>query len=315
MIKQIILLIFFPTIVFSQKIDHTVSFRDIQQDSYFRISYENDFFSASDKNYTQGYNLELVLPALSKNPINHLLIIPKNSVIKHGLAFEHIGYTPSHYDLPEIQTGDRPFASAIMLKSFVVAMDLRHKSRLSSSFSLGLIGPAAFGKEMQVGIHRATGNKEPLGWDNQIKNDVVLNYRVSYERQLLSFRDVFRLQGISSLQLGTLFTNASIGFNATLGIVNSLFTSSKKGFALYLYSQPSVSVIGYDATLQGGLFNRTSPYTIANGNIERFTAQLDYGIVLQTRRFYIEYSKSIISSEIKTLGSAGWGGLKLGFTF
>jgi lipid A 3-O-deacylase len=122
-----------------------------------------------------------------------------------------------------------------------------------------------------------------LGWHNQIKNDVVLNYRVSYEKQLLKYRALFRLRGVSSVQFGTLFANASVGFNTTIGIVNSPFNNSKKRFVLYLYSQPTISAIGFDATLQGGVFNQSSPYTITNSDIERFTVQLDYGLVLQTR--------------------------------
>ncbi|MGJ8592664.1 MAG: lipid A deacylase LpxR family protein [Aquaticitalea sp.] len=315
MTKYTIILFLLPTFLFGQKIDHTISFRDVQSDSYFRFNYENDYFAATDENYTQGYNFELVLSSFEKNPLNLVLFVPKESATKYGLAIEHIGYTPNHYEVPEIQVGDRPFAAAIILKSFVVATDTIHTSRLVSSLSLGLIGPGTFGEEMQAGIHKATGNKEPLGWHNQIKNDVVLNYRVSYEKQLLKYRELFTLQGGSSVQLGTLFTNVSLGFNTTIGIVNSPFTSTKKGFVFYFYSQPTVNVIGYDATLQGGVFNQNSPYTISNGDIERFTAQLDYGLILQTRTLYVEFSRSLITKEISTLGSAAWGGMKFGFTF
>lgn len=312
---QLYFLLFFPVILFSQKIDHLASFRDINSDSYFRFNYDNDYFAATDENYTQGYNFELVLPGLEKNPLNHLFIIPKETNTKYGLAIEHIGYTPNHYERAEIQVGDRPFAAAFMLKSFVVATDTIQKSRLTSALSLGLIGPGAFGKEMQVGIHKATGNKEPLGWQNQIKNDVVLNYQVSYEKRLLKYNDWLSLQVTSSLQLGTLFTNLSVGFNTTLGIINSPFSTTKKDFRLYLYAQPTVKAVGYDATLQGGLFNRENPYTIPNSDIERFTAQLDYGLILQTHTLYFEFSRSLITREITTLGSAAWGGMKVGFTF
>ncbi len=313
--KIFYLLLLFPSLIFSQKIDHLSSLRDIKSDRYFRFNYENDYFAATDENYSQGYNFELVLHVFKKNPINHLFFIPKESAVKYGLAIGAIGYTPNHYELPEIQVGDRPFATAILLKSFVVATDTIHKSRLVSSFSVGLIGPATYGEETQVGIHKATGNKVPLGWHNQIKNDVVLNYQVTYEKQLLKYRDLFTLQGITSAQVGTLFTNASVGFNTTFGIVNSAFSNSKKGFALYFYSQPTVRVIWYDATLQGGLINRSSPYTISNGDIKRFTAQLDYGLVLKTRTLYFEFSRSLITREISTLHSAAWGGIKVGFTF
>lgn len=313
--QTLYLLLIIPTLIFSQKIDHLTSFRDINSDSYFRFNYENDYFAATDENYTQGYNFELVLPGLEKNPLNHLFIIPKDTKTKYGVAIEHIGYTPNHYERPEIQIGDRPFAAAIMLKSFVEATDIVKKTRLTSVFSMGLIGPGAFGEEMQVGIHKATGNKEPLGWHNQIKNDVVLNYQVGYEKQLLNYNDWISLQAISGIQLGTLFTNLSFGFNTTLGIINSPFSTTKKDFRLYLYAQPTLKLVGYDATLQGGLFNNKSPYTIPNHDIERLTAQLEYGFILQTRTLYFEFSRSLITREITTLKSAAWGGIKVGFTF
>jgi len=43
---------------------------------------------------------------------------------------------------------------------------------------------------MQIGIHEATGNKTPRGWGNQIKNDLVMNYEVGYEKQLLQYKDL-----------------------------------------------------------------------------------------------------------------------------
>ncbi len=86
-----------------------------------------------------------------------------------------------------------------------------------SSLNLGLIGPGAFGKEMQVGIHKITGNIIPQGWRNQIKNDVALNYEVSYQKQLFRGGDYFSLQSNSAARVGTLFTNTSVGLNTTMG--------------------------------------------------------------------------------------------------
>ena len=39
------------------------------------------------------------------------------------------------------------------------------------------------GKEMQVGIHEATGNVIPQGWRNQIKNDADVNYEIAYDKR------------------------------------------------------------------------------------------------------------------------------------
>ena len=307
----------FPICLFAQKIDNTASFRDLKTERYFRFNYDNDYFASRDQDYTQGYNLELVSPAMQHNPINKLFLKPKKSESQYGISIEHIGFTAFNIGSADIQFGDRPFAAAIMLKSFSVSTDTIHKSRFVSSLNVGLIGPGAFGKEMQVGIHEATGNTIPQGWQHQIRNDVVLNYELSYEKQLLRYNNIFSLQTNTTVRFGTLFTNASLGFNATFGIIHQPFASlkTKKKFALYGYAQPMLNVIGYDATLQGGLFNRKSPYTIADNEIERLTGQVNYGIVLQTRTLFLEYSRVIIIREFESSSSSKWGGIKVGFRF
>lgn len=316
MIKAIVILLLLPNMLLAQKIDQLASFRNIDNDNYFRVHFDNDYFAKTDENYTLGYNFELVSNYFKTNPANHLFIRPKTSEFRYGLSVEHIGFTPNHYELPDIQFGDRPFAAAIMLKSFIIATDTVKSSRLLFSFSLGIIGPAALGEEIQVDIHNATGNKTPLGWRHQIKNDIVLNYMLGYEKQLLRYSNLFSLNANSTVKIGTLLTNASVGMNVTFGITNSAFSSikRKRGFQLYVHAQPNLNIIGYDATLQGGLFNRESPYTISSKNVERFTAKFNYGIVLKTRTIYFEYTRSSLTKEFKTGRTAKWGGIRIGFT-
>ncbi|UPT70143.1 MAG: lipid A deacylase LpxR family protein [Flavobacterium sp. JAD_PAG50586_2] len=226
-IQRSLLFLLIPTIVLAQKIDNMASFEDMKSANYFRFHYDNDYFTSTDKEYTQGYNFELTSPRLEQNPVNYLFIKPKNSEFKYGLSLEHIGFTANNIASDEIQFDDRPFAAAIMLKSFVIATDTIQKTRIASSLNLGIIGPGAFGGDMQTTIHEATGNTIPKGWYNQIKNDVVINYELTYEKQLLRFHDFFTIQTTATARLGTLFTNASFGLNATLGIINSPFTSVK----------------------------------------------------------------------------------------
>lgn len=309
------LLLLVPSIFLGQKIDNMASFEDVKSVNYFRFHYDNDYFTSTDKEYTQGYNFELTSPRLVKNPVNYLLITPKKSEFKYGIAIEHIGFTANNIASDQIQLDDRPFAAAIMLKSFLIATDTISKTRIVSSLNLGVIGPAAFGGDMQTAIHEATGNTIPKGWYNQIKNDAVINYELTYEKQLLRFHDFFSLQSTATARLGTLFTNASFGFNTTLGIINSPFTAvkNKNRFQLYLYTQPLVNVIGYDATLQGGIFNRKSVYTIHSDAIERFTFQNNFGIVLQYRGLYLQYSRTVLTREFRYGSSFKWGGIRIGF--
>ena len=158
---------------------------------------------------------------------------------------------------------------------------------------MGVVGAAASGKWMQVTIHRALRNIEPYGWDNQIHNDVILNYEVEDERQLFATKG-FLLSTYADLRGGTLSDKAGLGVTAMLGKFSSPFQSSfsvKSRFRLYFYDQPMLNAIGYDATLQGGVFNRTSPYVISAGDMQRITFQNSFGFVgtfgnLQTRRSY-----------------------------
>jgi len=301
----------------AQKIDHTVSFRDIQSDRYFRFSYDNDFFTATDQNYTQGYNFELVSPLFRKNPVNKLFFKPASSSKKYGLSWEHIGFTPGNIGSPEIQRDDRPFASAIMLKSFMIATQPLKKSRFTSALNLGVLGPAAFGKEMQTEIHKVTGNIIPQGWRNQIQNQVVINYELGYEKQLLAYRDFFSFQSNTSFRLGSLFTDASLGGNFMLGLLSTPFISEYKNkFQLYVYGQALVKAIGHDATLQGSIFRKNkSPYVISSDKIARWRTEANYGLVLKVRGMYFEYSQAFQSKEFEGADFYRWGGLKVGFVF
>lgn len=302
---------------FAQKIDNMASYREIKGDRYFRVNYDNDYFATTDENYTQGYSFELVAPFLLKNPINKLFVNLKNDERRAGVAFEHFGYTPNQYEKLEIQQGDRPFAAAAVLKSFGTSTSSESKQRIASHFSLGIMGPAAKGKEIQTGIHKLTGDRVPYGWIHQIENHIAIQYGVDYEKQLKRVNDNFALYGNVSGNIGTLFTNASLGFGTSFGLINSPYSSpySSNKFHLYGYVQPLVSFVAYDATLQGGLVGDNSVYTIPAKDVNRIVGQVNYGIVLQTKSIYLEYSRANISKEIKTLVPAGWGGVKIGFKF
>lgn len=307
-------LLLLPGILPAQKIDNTSSFRNIISDTYSRVHYDNDKFSGSDRDYTMGYSIEVVAPFFSKNPANYLLITPAKSDIKYGIATENIGFSPQNIKSTEIQNGDRPFAAVFMLKSFTISTNSLHRSRLTSSLNLGIIGPGAFGKEVQVYVHKSTGKTIPDGWCNQIKNDPVLNYEVSYEKEILQWQEVLSVNTNSNIQIGTLFTNASVGISSEIGIIGSPFTSQKnrKRFLLYSYCQVTGSTIGYDATLQGGVFNSNNSYTIASDKIERFTGQINYGLVFQAKFIYFEYFQSILTKEYAYGNPTKWGGIKVG---
>jgi lipid A 3-O-deacylase len=309
-------LLFLSLLSFAQRIDNTASFREIKSNHYFRYYFDNDFFANTDYYYTIGHNFELVSPKLLKNPINYLFIKLKNSEQKYGLSLAQVGFTPTNLESDEILYDDRPYAAAVMLKSFLISTDTIHKTTFSSTLSLGIIGPFSSGKKIQTIIHKWIGKDIPLGWQYQIQNDLVLNYEISHEKQLYRHDNLFELNSNVKLRVGTMNTNISGGLTTTFGKINSPFISAKNknNFQIYGYWQGLVTAVGYDASLQGGLFNKNNPYVISDQNMERFTFQKNFGIVLHSKTFYLEYYRSWLSKEFETGGTHKWGGFRIGFT-
>jgi lipid A 3-O-deacylase len=303
----------------AQAIDNTQAFRNIQGDHYFRIYYENDFFTGTDRDYTQGILLEWVNPTIRRFPLTRFLWRPKHSMVKYGLALENNGYTPNHIDDARIQQGDRPYAGVILLKTFLTAVNTHTHERVSTTLSTGMIGPWAGDEDMQKDIHHWIHYTQPLGWGNQIKNDIALDYQVNYEKELLSWSNYFSLASFASARVGTLSTKATAGPIAMLGNFYSPFSSDNQGsakkFQFYVYDLPAISVIGYDATLQGGLFHRSNVYTIPDKDINRVTFVNRWGIVLIFKSLYLEYYQSGPSQEFSTSVYHRSGGLQIGFGF
>jgi lipid A 3-O-deacylase len=299
--------------------DNTGSFRNIESDHYFRIFYENDFFSGTDRDYTQGIYIEKVKPCLKKFPLTALLWKPNNADIKYGLAIEHDAYTPNLISPPDIQYGDRPYAGALFIKTFLTSTNNITHERISTLLSSGVLGAAAGGEQMQKTIHHWINYTQPQGWHNQIRNDVVLNYQVNYEKELFFLNDRFSVSEYSSGRVGTLSDKITTGLTLMAGKFHSAFQKniniSTRKFQWYIYGQPAINFVGYDATLQGGVFNHSSPYTISNSDVERFIFQYKYGLVLLFKKIYLEYFQTGNSKEFVSTIFHRTGGLQIGFGF
>ena len=299
----------------AQLLDPTSSFKTIHNKSYGRLYYDNDFFTKTDYYYTQGITLEYVHPALKQIPLFKILVQPKSSQLQYGIAANLFGYTPTSIGSNEILYGDRPFSSSMSLRFFSIASNAMQKQRIASSVSLGIIGPAAQGEEIQTGIHRWLKNILPKGWQYQVHNDIILNYQLSYEKNLLSKEDVLLINGMAGVKAGTLNNKITAGLNCMAGHFNNPFSTTgktTKKIEYYFYSQAQLHAVGYDASLQGGLFNHTSPYTTSAADISRFVFQADAGIVVNFRKLYLCYSQAYLTREFSTGLHHRWGGISIG---
>jgi lipid A 3-O-deacylase len=322
MVKWLIIItpvfLLIPVTITAQAMDNSVSFRYVPGNKYFRINYENDFFTASDRDYTQGILVEKVHPGLNRFPLMRVLWHPGNCELKYGLAIEHNAYTPNQIDKYAVQYGDRPYAGALLFKTFLMAVNYERKKIISVSLSTGLLGPGAGGEQMQRTIHHWIRYTQPEGWHNQIQNDLILNYQLNIEREIYQYGNYFFVSTYGSAKLGTLSDKLSAGFTVGLGNYLSPFTQrilSKRPFQWHLYCQLLGNLVGYDATLQGGVFNHSSIYTIAGSELNRLTIQNKFGIVLIFKSVYLEYYRTGTTEEFKTSLYHRTGGLQIGFGF
>ena len=300
-----------------QEIQNTLSYRNISSDHYFRINYENDLAFHTDYYYTQGVHFELVSPRIGRSRLKALFPHFSKSLKRYGIGLESAGYTPTSIFSDSILYGDRPFAGLAYLQAFMLSVNESARSRFSAILSVGLMGPAAGGYDIQAFIHRYTRNADPMGWKFQVKNEPIINYEADYEKAITPASQYFLLSGLGMARVGTLSTKAGAGLVLMAGLFNDPFHPAQKGrkrFA-YVYAHPEVDVVGYDATLQGGPFTHDNPYVIATGDINRITFRSDVGAIFGSGRFSLGANVRYVTKEFHTGMTHLTGGVQIALAF
>jgi len=303
-----------PSQTSAQDIDNTASSKNINADSYIRLYVDNDYFTGTDEQYTEGLNLELVMPWIRKFPLSRLLVHPLFTHIRYGIGVEQACYTPDYLQNQSLQTYGRPFAGTLFLKTFLIATDSVKKQWFATTLSTGVIGPASQAGRIQDNFHALIQDVQPPGWKYQIRNDAILNYQVNYEKQFLSYGNYFIADGEGMARAGTLSDKAGVGINVMAGYFQSPFSVTGRFSSecqVYVFDNPEVDVVGYDATLQGGLFDRSSPYTIPAADISRIVFINHAGLALAINHWYLAYNEYYLAPQFSTGPYHLWGGIQV----
>ena len=296
----------------------------IKTESYVKLQYENDYFSATDGYFTQGIQLSIIQKAIKYSPISHTLISLRNkSLTYYGLHFEQDCFTPHSIRNATLNYKDRNYAAVFFISHSRTSINSEKKIALRSQLDLGFIGPCAKCEEEQKGIHKATFNLQPIGWENQIKTDVIINYGAKIEEGLYHKKNR-EIIGQTTIRLGTLYTDVSAGLMARVGFFSPYFSNlgmdtyhkyRKKNFQFYAIAKLNAKVVAYNATIQGGLFSRNNMYTISNDRISRIVIDALTGFVLTYKRTSLEFSKIYITKEFNEGLNHGWGRVVISYSF
>ena len=209
---------------------------------------ENDLFTGTDQNYTNGVALTLVSHDMSGQlrpeclpaPIRlHARLIElvnpgfwndaddvpgtQNVVVRFGQTI----YTPEDYSRTDLIPDDRPYAG--LLYTGLAWNRRRHQPGSNREvldtreITLGVIGPWSLAEQSQNLIHDALGEDRFLGWDHQLKNEPA--FQLALDRKFRAFRgsgaivpgfstDSIRMLG---LRIGNIETSATAGIEGRIG--------------------------------------------------------------------------------------------------
>jgi len=289
-----------------------------QQETYqnaFSVSFENDMFNKMDWYYTNGLQFLLYHESLQKSPFDRVLLpfkLKEKDRAWYGLTLRQELYTPRDLEDDTIRAGDHPYAATLTLIQRRVVNRSESGTRFTTGLRVGILGPAALGFHAQDIIHRITPSNPPKGWDYQVQNDVILNYDLMVDKELL--RDgvsVFGLKGIA--RMGTLHTDFSGGIWYRLDMGQDYFERLGPGtenkFNLYFQMEGTGRFVIYDATLQGGLFNTTSPYVIPAESVNRLVSDINMSLVFEIFGHQLGLYQHIISPRFSESAWHGWLGI------
>ncbi len=154
--------------------------------------WENDF-KWSDKYYTNGLKFAYTSPALFREgnvpgfveKINTLLPLASPTGATPAEWRFHFSltqeiYTPKDYLVPSSPPDDRPYAG-VLYGAFGLSSETKNRLDVLE-LSLGVLGPAALGEQVQNEYHGLIGDPKAQGWDTQQHgNDPVV--QLAWERR------------------------------------------------------------------------------------------------------------------------------------
>lgn len=208
---------------------------------------ENDLFTGTDRNYTNGVALTIVSrdlqgtlrPECLPQPIglyarfigsadpgfwreSSAQSASQNVVVRFGQSM----YTPEDKARTDLIPDDRPYAGLLYLG---MAWNRRVHPQAASyeildvrELTLGVIGPWSLAEQSQDLVHRVRGIERFRGWDNQLRNEPA--FQMAMERKFKSYTKGAVRHGWGSdvigsyaLRVGNIETAASTGVELRTG--------------------------------------------------------------------------------------------------
>lgn len=238
---------------------------------------DNDSFTGTDREYSSGVYLKFNSASASDinklgpvviNKIGEFLPLSDDSKKVWGVTIGQQLWTPSDISLENEIINERPYAAYLMIKTHL--NEYSAFSATKYSFTIGEVGPQAFGEQAQKAIHGLISSPIPMGWNGQIKARTI--FALGYEKQKALIRDNggfgheydIAINGRvnasnfqneiaigSTLRWGTQLAGSfsSVSLSPTSFFDPSVLSNSKSGYFTYLSAEARYRQ--YDYTIDG----------------------------------------------------------------
>lgn len=239
-------------------------------------------------------------------------------------------YNPQSVRAADINVNDRPFAGYLFAQGGVNTF-FKGESLLKVNIQLGIVGPESGAEKAQKFLHRALGYRSVQGWQYQITTTPAAQLNAFYSHKIFpqTFYEKTDVHLQADGQLGTIWRSLSVGAVARVSLRGNLLPlygsslygaqlSKDKDYAnrneLFLYFNPKVQYMDYDATILGSPFNDKSPVTFP---LIPFRFNAEAGIKYGRRRWTYAYVFNYRGKELSNNVITGfcYGSLQLGYMF
>jgi lipid A 3-O-deacylase len=234
-----------------------------------------------------------------------------------GFAVGQNLYTPERIGFAPLIPDDRPYGAVLygsVFGNFFRETGASFDRFQTIELQVGMVGPIAQGEYVQQKVHKAISNTIPLGWDNQIKNEPILNVNFSHQQHGVirpsSRQDFTQHWGLA---LGNLATRANAGGTLRIGRNLSSFPvadigNTSRPIATERASGEEYGFLGADARLIGrNIFLDGNTFSRSHRVSKKpFVVDLRAGYHWRRKNNYINYTFIHRSSEFRGPKGAGW---------
>jgi lipid A 3-O-deacylase len=250
------------------------------------VELENDLFgfSGDDHHYTNGARISWLSAPTEPGRAgwerpwyDFWPILSRSGSRRIGFALGQNIYTPIETERPTPDPTDRPYAAWLYVGASVNTQTARRLDTLE--LDVGVVGPAAHGRQVQNGVHDLIGVNDSRGWDHQLKNEpgIMLigerRIRVIEQSNLVGGVNT-DLIGFGGASIGNVQTYGNIGLIVRIGgnlmtdfgpphirpsLPGSATFKPTDGFNWYLFAGAEARAVARDIFLDGNTWRDDSP--------------------------------------------------------